>query len=115
MRSEERSRDALAQIRDNIVLARDFAAGLDARGLAADTRTFYAVVRCLEIISEASRRLSPAVKERHRHLPWAQIASAGNVYRHAYQDVNPEAVAKVVADSLPVLLTAIEAELSRPA
>jgi uncharacterized protein with HEPN domain len=40
------------------------------------------VTRCLEIISEASRRLPESLKARHPEIPWKQIAGAGNVYRH---------------------------------
>ena len=43
------------QIEDH--LGAHFAAGFDAETFRADLRTVYAVTRCLEIISEASRRL----------------------------------------------------------
>ena len=61
----DRSRQALLDIRDNIVLAREFTAGLTAERFARDQRTFYAVTRCLEIISEASRRLDEDVRARY--------------------------------------------------
>jgi uncharacterized protein with HEPN domain len=47
----------------------------------------YAVTRCLEIISEASRRLSDALKQRHPEIARRQMAGAGNIYRHNYEDV----------------------------
>jgi uncharacterized protein with HEPN domain len=53
----------------------------------ADVRTVYAVTRCLEIISEASRRLPKQLKARHSDIPWTDIAGAGSVYRHNYEDV----------------------------
>jgi len=43
------------------------------------------VTRCLEVISEASRRLSDELKARHLGIPWKQMAGAGNIYRHDYQ------------------------------
>jgi uncharacterized protein with HEPN domain len=115
LRSEERSREALGHIRENILLAQAFAKGQDERGLAADTRTLCALVRCLEIISEASRRLTPAVKERHPDQPWARIAAAGNVYRHVSHDLSIADVLRIVEGRLPTLLAAVEAELARPA
>jgi uncharacterized protein with HEPN domain len=42
----------------------------------------YAVIRSLEIISEASRRLSDELKARHPGIPWREMAAAGNFYRH---------------------------------
>ncbi|HZU90412.1 MAG TPA: HepT-like ribonuclease domain-containing protein [Stellaceae bacterium] len=48
---------ALRDIAHHIDLAASFTAGLDYDAFRADLRTVYAVTRCLEIISEASRRL----------------------------------------------------------
>jgi uncharacterized protein with HEPN domain len=66
---ERRSTLALEDIRANILLAREFCAGFTPESFRSDTRTVYAVTRCLEIISEASRRLLPTVKARHPNLP----------------------------------------------
>ena len=43
-------------------------------GFLGDDKTFYAATRCLEFISEASRRLTPAFKERRREIPWKAVA-----------------------------------------
>lgn len=51
-----------------------------------------AVLRNLEVISEASRRLSDELKQRYPSIPWTAIAAAGNVYRHDYHAVNEEVV-----------------------
>jgi uncharacterized protein with HEPN domain len=80
-------RDALEDIRDEIARAMRFVAGLDLDGFLADDKTFYAATRCLEIISEASRRLPPAFKERFPEIPWKQVAGSGSIYRHNYENV----------------------------
>src|SRR5687768_7350203 len=69
----------LRDILENIDLATIFVAGMSLEGFRTDKRTRYAVVRCLEIISEASRRLPPEIKMRHPELPWSNMAGAGNV------------------------------------
>lgn len=102
---------ALADIRYNIGLAQDFISGLTLERFEQDLRTFYAVVRCLEIISEASRRLPAELKSRHPSIPWQQIAGAGNVYRHDYEEVAHALVWHTIRTALPVLLAAVEAEL----
>jgi uncharacterized protein with HEPN domain len=53
----------------------------------ADRRTFHAVTRCLEIVSEACRRLDPALRDRHPELPRRAIMGVGNIYRHDYDNV----------------------------
>lgn len=73
---------ALRDILYHIDLAMQFVEGFDGDTFKDDTRTVYAVTRCLEIISEASRRLPDELKARHTAIAWKQMASAGNVYRH---------------------------------
>jgi uncharacterized protein with HEPN domain len=72
----EIERDALEDIRDAIARAVRFVEGFDLDGFLADDKTFYAATRCLEIISEASRRLSPAFKERFPEIPWKAVAGS---------------------------------------
>jgi Protein of unknown function DUF86 len=62
---------------------RPLTTGLDYEAFVADPRTVYAVTRCLEIISEASRRLPDNVKARHPSIAWKDMAGAGNIYRVA--------------------------------
>ena len=99
MRSN-RAQLALFDIRDNIRLAREFVAGMSEVEFAADRRTFYAVARCLEIVSEAARRLPAAVRSRHSELPWRAIMGAGNVYRHDYDNVAEAIVWRTVQRGL---------------
>jgi len=58
----------------NIDLANRFVAGLDRDAFLKDERTIYAVTRCLEIISEASRRLSAETKTRNPSIEWSRMA-----------------------------------------
>ena len=88
----ERVRQALLDISENARLALDFRGDVEPAAFAADLRTFYAVTRCLEIISEASRRLDESVRARHQQLPWRAIMGAGNVYRHEYDNVAQDLV-----------------------
>lgn len=97
----------------NIELARNFVAGLSFDDFAADERTLYAVTRCLEIVSEASRRLPQDVKDRHPDVPWARIAGAGNTYRHDYEDVVASILWNTVQDGLANLEGAVSAEIRR--
>lgn len=103
----------LCDIQHNIELARVFVADLSFEQFRNDLRTMYAVTRCLEIISEASRRLPDDLKSRHPHLPWADIAGAGNVYRHDYEDVLERIVWHTVQHSLEALRVVVEEELCR--
>jgi len=61
--------------------------GITFEAFQADRKTFYAVTRALEIISEAARRLPGELRARHPELPWRAIMGAGNIYRHNYDNV----------------------------
>lgn len=104
-------RTPLRDILYHIDLAQTFVAGFDRSTFRADLRTFFAVTRCLEIVSEASRRLPEPLKDRHPSIAWKRIAGAGNVYRHDYEDVAADFVWDTVEAELPALRQVIEAEL----
>ena len=102
----------LDDIHHHIVLAQTFAEGMSYDALRDDLRTTYAVTRCLEIISEASRRLPDELKTRHPSIQWRNMAAAGNIYRHEYEDVAVRAVWDTLIYHLPPLRIVIEQELA---
>jgi uncharacterized protein with HEPN domain len=108
----EQVRQALVDLVHNAALAEQFVGDLDAEAFAADLKTFYATTRRLEIISEAVRRAGPDLRSRHPHLPWRQMMSAGNIYRHEYDNVAPAFVWKTVCGGLPELVAAVQRELA---
>ena len=106
-------RPYLFHIRDNIILAESFIEGFDYKRFRDDLLAFYAVTRALEIISEASRRLPAAMKQQYPEIPWADVAGAGSVYRHDYEDVLQRRVWVTVQKDLPRLRAVVEQELRR--
>ena len=104
---------ALRGILENIVLAQSFSQGLSLAEFEADRRTVYAVTRCLEIISEASRRLTPELKKRHPGIDWVKVAASGNIYRHGYQVVRDEILWNTLKHALEPLKIVVEEELRR--
>jgi uncharacterized protein with HEPN domain len=109
------SRSTAARLQDileNIRLARSFVAGLSFADFQADLRTSYAIVRCLEIISEASRRLPAEIKARHSEIEWIDVAGAGSIYRHDYHAVSDDLIWQTVQQDLEPLRIAAEQELN---
>jgi uncharacterized protein with HEPN domain len=93
----------LNDIGHHIAMAENFVAGMSYEMFKDDNLHLYAVIRCLEIISEASRRLPDELKARHPSVTWKNMAGAGNVYRHDYEDVAASFVWVVLQDHLPPL------------
>lgn len=109
----DRTASALRDIRDNVALAKSFLLGSSIEQFRTDVRTVYAVTRCLEIISEATRRLPADLKARHPQIRWRKIAEAGSVYRHGYDEVVDHRLWDTVDQSLDPLLHVVEEELAR--
>jgi len=62
----------------------------------ADRKTQAAVVRCLEIIGEASKGLPDSFRAQAPHIPWKRLAGLRDVLAHAYHRVDLELVWEVV-------------------
>jgi len=77
----EQMLEALEDI-EQVTAGRSFAA------YATDRPLRRLVERCIEIVSEASRRLPRGLKASHPDIPWQKVASIGNVLRHDYDAVN---------------------------
>jgi uncharacterized protein with HEPN domain len=105
-------RGVLGDVLRHIEPAERFSRGHTFETFRNDELHLYAVTRCLEVISEASRRLSDELKARHPGIEWKQMAGAGNVYRHDYQDVAALRIWDTVRFALPPLRAVIEQELA---
>lgn len=106
----ERDRQAWRDIAEHAGLAHAFASDVDAEAFAADLMRFHATVRCLEVVSEAARRLS--AEARGDDLPWRAIMDSGNAYRHAYHQITPQRVRYTAIADLPALIATAEAALA---
>jgi uncharacterized protein with HEPN domain len=103
----------LRDIVDAIEHTRTVMEGVSMEAFEGDLTRRRVVERNIEIMSEASRRLPDDMKGRYAEIPWKDIAGIGNVLRHDYERVIPDALWKVVHDDLPSLERACKAELMR--
>ena len=107
----ETERGTLHDILRHIDLAERFTRDHTFESFHSEELHLLAVTRCLEVISEASRRLPDELKARHPEIGWKQMAGAGNVCRHDYQDIAAHRIWDAVKLSLPPLRAAVEQEL----
>ena len=62
-----------------------------------------AVIRNLEVIGEAAKRISPSTKAQAAEIPWPLVAGMRDVLIHGYFGVDLEIVWSVVDQRLPEL------------
>lgn len=73
-----------------------------------DTKTHTAVIRELEIIGEASKRLSPESKRHTPEIPWRDITGMRDKLIHDYFGVDLDAVWKTIGSDFASLKQAIK-------
>ncbi len=87
--------DALTKIESYVAVGRDV--------FLSTSHWQDAVIRQLEIIGEATKRLSLDLRSHHSDVPWRRIAGLRDVLIHDYMGVRLAAVWEVTQTDLPVL------------
>ena len=80
--------DYLEDIQNAIEKAEQFTEGMDFERFSSDYKTIYAVIRALEIIGEASKKIPETVKGQNPGLPWREMAGIRDILIHEYFGVN---------------------------
>lgn len=81
---------------------------ITSRGRAAfdtDVALRRAVERCLEILGETAKAVSPDLREEHPEVPWAAMAEIRDRLSHHYHRIDP---AQLWADALVDIPTLVD-------
>ena len=110
-------RDAayLRDIQESARLALAYLEGVDMEAFAGNTQLQDAVIRRVEIIGEAARRVSAATRALYPALPWRQMIGMRNQVIHMYDGVDVAVVYDTVREDLPALLEALAGIVGREA
>lgn len=82
--------------------------GLDQAGFVADTLTYDATLRNLELIGEAASHLPEDVRAAHDEIPWRMIIATRNRLIHGYLGIDDDTLWSIVRDDVPPLLAALK-------
>ena len=103
MREPLKDKGRLEHILSSIERIERFTAGMTFEDLRKDEVTYYAVVKCIEIIGEASYMLTYEFQEQHPQTAWRDIIAMRHVLVHGYYQVSTKQVWKVVNEDIPPL------------
>ena len=81
--------------------------GLDEERWSKDERTQDAVLRNLEVIGEAVKRLPADLRQRTPEIPWQDIAGLRDILIHEYEGVDFAIVWDVTVNEVPALHQAV--------
>lgn len=77
--------------------------GLSFSEFSIDQKTCDAVIRCLEVIGEATKQIPEEVRARYPLIPWRAMAGMRDKIIHSYFMVDYEAVWLVIKEDIPEL------------
>jgi uncharacterized protein with HEPN domain len=104
--------DYAADILTSCQEVQEFTQGMDFAAFAADKKTVNAVIRSLEVLGEAAKRIPEDMRVRYPGVPWKRMAGMRDKLMHEYSGVDLEIVWTVVKEELPPLMPQI-AQLAR--
>jgi uncharacterized protein with HEPN domain len=102
----------LRHIMDAISQIEEYVAGQDREDFMSSRLVQDGVIRQFEIIGEATKNLTEALKDRNPEIPWKDIAGMRDKLIHQYFGVDLAAVWETVVHDLPTFKKVISSILA---
>lgn len=93
----------IKDIIENMEKAEAFVGSMTYEDFSVDSKTSYAVVRCLEIIGEASKNIPQGIRRKYPEIPWKKMAGMRDKIIHFYFGVKFKTVWNTVKNEIPRL------------
>ena len=112
MRERARDKGRLEDIIEYSDRAMQFTQGKSFEDFTTDNLLYYAVMKNVEVVGEASFMLTKAFKMTHPETPWKMIESMRHILVHDYAHVIPRILWGTVTEDLPEFRKQVEKYLA---
>jgi uncharacterized protein with HEPN domain len=100
--------DFMFDIRDSIRDIRLFVQTMTYEEFTEDRKTINAVIRSLEIIGEATKKIPPDIRNKYPLVPWKEIAGMRDKLIHEYFGVDLSIIWETIQHDFADLENAVE-------
>ena len=100
--------DYIQDILEALGEVEEFTTGMQFEDFVEDKKTVNAVVRSLEVIGEATKRIPDSLREKYSEIPWKRMAGMRDKLIHEYFGIDLEIVWEVVNRELPPIKPLIQ-------
>lgn len=99
---------SLRQMLDHAREALDMSRGRSRVDLDRHRQFFLSVLKLVEIVGEAARRVSEATRKAHPQVPWPKIVGTRDRLVHGYDRVDFDMLWRIVHEELPALVAELQ-------
>ena len=86
--------------------------GYTFEALVSDKRTYYSVMKNVEVVGEAAYMLTKSFKKAHPATPWKFVQGMRHVLVHDYANIDDRELYNTAVNDMPILLKQVERYLA---
>ena len=101
-------RDYVADIHAEILRIQEFIDGMSYDEFLSDFRTNYAVMKALENMGEAAKKIPESLRAKHPNIPFKEMAGLRDVVTHNYDGISYDMIWEVSKKDIPGLIPELE-------
>ena len=100
--------DYLQDIVDSIDDIKSFTGSMTFEDFTMDRKTINAVIRSIEVIGEATKRIPKSIRAKYPSIPWKKLTGMRDKMIHEYSGVDIGILWKTVKEDVPSLKPLIQ-------
>ena len=113
MRERARDKGRLEDIIEYSTNVTNLIEGYSLEALIADKRTYYSVMKNIEVVGEAAYMLTKAFKKSHSEIPWKVVQGMRHVLVHDYANIDDRELYNTAVNDMQPLRQQVERYLTK--